>query len=95
VKAQLEQAPEIAAIITAIGGLATGVFGGIKFGRNQQIEEVKALIVQYKDANEFTKKEILDVKVVLAETRNLHKECEEGRNVLACRVDELEKLVKK
>ena len=94
-KAQLEQAPEIAAIITAIGGLATGVFGGIKFGRNQQIEEVKSLIVQYKDANEFTKKEILDVKVIFAETRNLHKECEEGRNVLACRVDELEKLVKK
>jgi hypothetical protein len=95
VKAQLEQAPEIAAIITAIGGLATGIFGGIKFGRNQQIEEVKSLIVQYKDANEFTKKEILDVKVVLAETRDMHKECEEGRNQLAIRVGELELAMKK
>jgi len=94
-KTQVESAPEIAAIITAVGGLATGIFGGIKFGRNQQVEEVMALIVQYKDANEFNKNEILDVKKVLNETREMHRECEEGRNLLACRVDELEKLVKK
>lgn len=84
-------APELAAIITAVGGLATGVFGGIKFGRNQQVEEIKTLIAQYKEANDFTKQEILDVKGVLHETRAMHKECEDGRDKLACRVDELEK----
>lgn len=83
-------APEIAAIITAVGGLATGIFGGIKFGRNQQVEEIKSLIGQYKEANDFTKQEIIDVKTVLSETRDMHKECEEGRKELACRVDELE-----
>lgn len=91
-KTEMEtSAPEIAAIITAVGGLATGVFGGIKFGRNQQVDEIKTLIAQYKEANDFTKQEILDVKGVLHETREMHKECEEGRNKLACRVDELEK----
>jgi len=84
-------APEIAAIITAVGGLATGVFGGIKFGRNQQVEEIKTLIAQYKEANDFTKQEVTDVKAILEDTRKMHQECEEGRKELACRVDKLEK----
>ena len=45
----------IAAILTAIGGLGSGVWGGIRLGKSQQLEEVKGLITQYKEANEFTK----------------------------------------
>ena len=33
----------IGAIITAIGGLAGGAWGGIRLGKNQQLEEVKGL----------------------------------------------------
>lgn len=91
-KTQMEtNAPELAAIITAVGGLATGIFGGIKFGRNQQVEEIKTLIEQYKQANDFTKQEVIDVKGILEDTRKMHKDCEEGRDKLACRVDELER----
>jgi uncharacterized protein HemX len=92
-KAEME-APDIAAIITAVGGLAGGLFGGIKIGKSRQVEEIKELINQYKDANEFTKSEVLDVKNVLNETRQMHQECEDGRRALACRVDELELHVK-
>ena len=38
------EAPEIAAIITAIGGLGTGWFGGLKIGRSQQVEEFKNIL---------------------------------------------------
>jgi uncharacterized protein HemX len=91
-KAEME-APEIAAIITAIGGLGTGWFGGLKIGRSQQVEEVKALITQYKDANEFTKQEVMDVKGILSETRNMHHECEESKQKLTDKVNELERVV--
>lgn len=87
------EAPEIAAIITAIGGLGTGWFGGLKIGRSQQVEEVKALITQYKDANEFTKNEILDVKTILTETRNMHHECEESKKEMTYKFNELERVV--
>ena len=79
----------IAAILTAIGGLGSGVWGGIRLGKNQQLEEVKGLITQYKEANEFTKGEMLDIKESLSETRQLHRECEEGRKELEVKVDGL------
>lgn len=79
----------IAAILTAIGGLGSGVWGGIRLGKNQQLEEVKGLITQYKEANEFTKGEMADIKESLSETRQLHKECEEGRKGLEVKVDGL------
>jgi len=84
-----------AGILSAIGGISTGIFSGIKIGRSKQVEEIKELITQYKDANEFTKNEVLNVKAVLHETRQMHKECEEGRMVLEKRVDELDEQVKK
>ena len=89
------EAPEISAIITAIGGLGTGWFGGFKIGKSQQVEEIKELITQYKDANEFTKNEIQEVKEALSETKAMHRECEEGRNELACRISELEQICKR
>jgi hypothetical protein len=79
----------IAAILTAIGGLGSGVWGGIRLGKNQQLEEVKGLITQYKEANEFTKGEMADIKESLSETRQLHRECEEGRKGLEVKVDGL------
>jgi uncharacterized protein HemX len=85
---------DFAALLTAIGGLGTGIFGGIKLAGSRQVEEVKALITQYKDANEFNKKEVLDVKLVLAETRKMHKECEERSTLQERRIDELDARVK-
>ncbi len=80
----------IGAIITAIGGLAGGAWGGIRLGKNQQLEEVKGLITQYKEANEFTKGEMADIKESLSETRQLHRECEDGRKGLEVKVDGLQ-----
>lgn len=85
------EAEGIGAILTAIGGLAGGVFGGIRLGKNQQLEEVKGLITQYKEANEFTKGEMSDIKESLAETRKMHQDCEDGRNALACEIKEYKK----
>jgi hypothetical protein len=84
------EAEGIGAILTAIGGLAGGVFGGIRLGKNQQLEEVKGLITQYKEANEFTKGEMADIKESLSETRQLHRECEDGRKGLEVKVDGLQ-----
>ena len=84
------EAEGIGAIITAIGGLAGGAWGGIRLGKNQQLEEVKGLITQYKEANEFTKGEMADIKESLSETRQLHRECEEGRKELEVKVDGLQ-----
>ena len=84
------EAEGIAAILTAIGGLAGGAWGGIRLGKNQQLEEVKGLITQYKEANEFTKGEMADIKESLSETRQLHRECEDGRKGLEVKVDGLQ-----
>jgi hypothetical protein len=84
------EAEGIGAIITAIGGLASGAWGGIRLGKSQQLEEVKGLITQYKEANEFTKGEMADIKESLSETRQLHRECEEGRKGLEVKVDGLQ-----
>ena len=84
------EAEGIGAIITAIGGLAGGAWTGIRLGKNQQLEEVKGLITQYKEANEFTKGEMADIKESLSETRQLHRECEEGRKGLEVKVDGLQ-----
>ena len=84
------EAEGIGVIITAIGGLASGAWGGIRLGKSQQLEEVKGLITQYKEANEFTKGEMADIKESLSETRQLHKECEEGRKGLEVKVDGLQ-----
>jgi hypothetical protein len=89
------EAEGIGAIITAIGGLAGGAWGGIRLGKNQQLEEVKGLITQYKEANEFTKGEMLDIKESLSETRQLHRECEEGRKGLEVKVDGLQNEMKR
>jgi uncharacterized protein HemX len=85
----------IAAILTAIGGLGSGVWGGIRMGKSQQLEEVKGLITQYKEANEFTKGEMADIKESLSETRQLHRECEEGRKGLEVKVDGLQNEMKR
>ncbi len=85
----------IAAILTAIGGLGSGVWGGIRLGKNQQLEEVKGLITQYKEANEFTKGEMADIKESLSETRQLHRECEDGRKDLEVKVDGLQNEMKR
>jgi hypothetical protein len=84
------EAEGIAAILTAIGGLGSGVWGGIRLGKSQQLEEVKGLITQYKEANEFTKGEMADIKESLSETRQLHRECEDGRKGLEVKVDGLQ-----
>jgi hypothetical protein len=84
------EAEGIGAIITAIGGLGSGVWGGIRMGKSQQLEEVKGLITQYKEANEFTKGEMADIKESLSETRQLHRECEDGRKDLEVKVDGLQ-----
>lgn len=89
------EAEGIGAIITAIGGLAGGAWGGIRLGKNQQLEEVKGLITQYKEANEFTKGEMADIKESLSETRQLHRECEEGRKGLEVKVDGLQNEMKR
>lgn len=86
-------APEIAAIITAVGGLGTGLFSGLKIGRSQQVEEIKTLINQYKDANEFTKSELCDMKEMLTETRVMHIECEKSKKVITDKVNELERVI--
>jgi hypothetical protein len=85
----------IAAILTAIGGLGSGVWGGIRMGKSQQLEEVKGLITQYKEANEFTKGEMADIKESLSETRQLHRECEDGRKGLEVKVDGLQNEMKR
>jgi hypothetical protein len=92
---EVNDATALAGILSAIGGISTGIFSGIRIGKSKQIEEIKELITQYKDANDFTKNEVLEVKSALVETRQMHKECEEGRAILACRVDELADAVKK
>ena len=89
------EAEGLGAIITAIGGLAGGAWGGIRLGKNQQLEEVKGLITQYKEANEFTKGEMADIKESLSETRQLHRECEEGRKGLEVKVDGLQNEMKR
>ena len=87
-------AAALAGILSAIGGISTGIFSGIKIGKSKQIEEIKELITQYKEANDFTKKEVLEVKLALSETRLKHKECEEGRILLEGRIDELDACIK-
>ena len=79
----------IAAILTAIGGITTGAWGGLRIGKSRQVEEVKELITSYKEANEFNKTELVGIKAILTETRQMHKECEDGRNALECQIDEL------
>ena len=83
------EAEGIAGILAGISGLVTGGLGGIKWVKNQQVEELKTLFVSYSDAVEFNRKEVTHIKVSLDETRQMHKECEEGRNALECQIDEL------
>jgi chromosome segregation ATPase len=79
----------IGTIIASVTSLASGIYGGVKLGKNQQLESVKSLIQDYVNANEFNKGELEDVKISLKETRTMHKECEDGRKELSCQIDEL------
>ena len=87
--AKVMESEVIGTIIASVTSLASGIYGGVKLGKNQQVEAVKSLIQDYVNANEFNKGELEDVKVSLKETRLMHKECEDGRNALACQIDEL------
>lgn len=91
-------------IIAAVTALVGGVFGGLKIGKSKQVEEIKELITQYKDANEFTKEEAAELRLGIKELReenhtvqskvtelkHLHELCEESKVKLSEKVACLE-----
>jgi len=79
---------DLATVLGAIAALGSVTWKGIAFWKQSKIDEVTNLIDQYAKANEFNKQELEDIKVSLNETRLMHKECEDGRNSLACEIKE-------
>jgi len=80
------EAETIGAILSALG---TGVVGGNWFGQGKQLKQVKEMLVNYEKANKFNNDEVDRISKSLTETRQMHKECEDGRKELSCQIDEL------
>ena len=82
------EAETIGAILSALG---TGVIGGNWFGQGKQLKQVKEMLVNYEKSNKFNNDEVDRISKSLIDTRTMHKECEDGRNALACEIKEYKK----
>jgi hypothetical protein len=85
------EAEGIGAILTAIGGLAGGVFGGIRLGKNQQLEEVKGLITEYQEAHKITKEDLVDIREQLDKSKAAEELCFQQHREAIRRIDELDR----
>ena len=85
------EAEGIGAILTAIGGLAGGVFGGIRLGKNQQLEEVKGLITEYQEAHRITKEDLVDIRAQLDKSKEAEEKCFQQHREAIRRIDELDR----
>jgi hypothetical protein len=85
------EAEGIGAILTAIGGLAGGVFGGIRLGKNQQLEEVKVLITEYQEAHKITKDDLVDIREQLDKSKAAEELCFQQHREAIRRIDELDR----
>ena len=85
------EAEGIGAIITAIGGLAGGVFGGIRIGKNQQLEEVRMLLGEYQEAHKLTKEDLADIRAELERSKKAEEMCFQQHREAMHRIDELDR----
>lgn len=80
-------------IFSALTALVSGVYGGIRIGKSKQVEEIKELITQYKDANEFTKEEAAELRIGIKESRAHNEKCENDLRCVRRELDDLKKIV--
>jgi hypothetical protein len=85
------EAEGIGAILTAIGGLAGGVFGGIRLGKNQQLEEVKGLINEYQEIHRINKDDLADIRLELDRSKKAEELCFQQHREAMHRIDELDR----
>ena len=79
----------IAAIVSGIGG----VFGGMKLGRSQQIDELKKVVSVYVDAHNFTKAEAEDLRKGIEESREHNRKCETELECVRQELEEVKRVV--
>jgi hypothetical protein len=88
------EAEGIGAILTAIGGLATGVFGGIRLGKSQQLEEVKGLINEYQEIHKINKDDLTDIRAQLEKSKTAEEQCFQQHRTAMGRIDELDRCIR-
>jgi hypothetical protein len=88
------EAEGLGAILTAIGGLAGGVFGGIRLGKNQQLEEVKGLINEYQEIHRINKEDLADIRLELGHSKKAEELCFQQHREAMHRIDELDRYIR-
>jgi hypothetical protein len=85
------EAEGIAGILAGISGLVTGGFGGIKWVKSKQLEDVKGLLQNYRDAVELKQADIVDIRAQLDKSKAAEEKCFEQHRHAMHRIDELDR----
>jgi chromosome segregation ATPase len=85
------EAEGIAGILAGISGLVTGGLGGIKWVKNQQLEEVKGLINEYQEIHKISKQDIADIREELDRSKKAEELCFQQHREAMHRIDELDR----
>jgi chromosome segregation ATPase len=85
------EAEGIAGIIAGISGLVTGGFGGIKWVKSQQLEEVTKLINEYQAIHKINKEDLADIRSELERSKEAEQKCFEQHREAMHRIDELDR----
>ena len=81
------EAEGIAAIVSAVVGLAGGKF----WGKSQQLDEVKLLISEYQEAHKLTKEDLSDIRAELERSKKAEEICFQQHREAMHRIDELDR----
>lgn len=82
---------DLTTLFTALGGLAGGALGGFRFGKNQQLEEVKGLLQEYREANELKQADLVDIRGQLDKSKEAEEKCFQQHRIAMARIDELDR----
>jgi hypothetical protein len=85
------EAEGIAGIIAGISGLVTGGFGGIKWVKSQQLEEVTKLINEYQAIHKINKEDLADIRADLDKSKAAEELCFKQHRAAMARIDELDR----
>jgi hypothetical protein len=88
------EAEGIAGILAGISGLVTGGFGGIKWVKSRQLEEVKTLITEYQEIHKISKADIADIKSDLEKSKAAEELCFQQHRAAMSRIDELDRCIR-
>lgn len=85
------ESSDLTTLFAAISTLAGGAFGGIRFGKNQQLKEVKDLLQEYRETNELKQADLVYIRQELEKSKEAEQKCFDQHRTAMLRIDELDR----